>query len=364
MSDEHVFEVGPLKGFAHRVAFDGGYVEPLGDYAERVSALDALAVPLSSVGAKTWLVHPSFLPQSDWGPRGQTRQFRYARTHRLAIIGGATPQSAEPSVRLITGALGVICGQAPAYGHRWHDVRLPWEASNRYFASGPDVAAVCSACVRTAHTPNSGSAAAHRRAITRLVGALWLHGRIVSYIWPWERLNWEYVVFDSLFKTLRDAGRLGDSKRRITHTDRIQVAIDELKYTASKEYRAYIPEIVSCRNNLVHECVEAMGNAAHEGEGELGTGGTAVAQAWWMLRCLNERLVFDALGVDMGQSSATLGAVGGWMFQRQDRLRRRSTDPRDPSAPLMTDQMIATSREEFQPMFAGGRETPQTLPET
>src|SRR5207249_1122143 len=79
-----------------------------------------------------------------------------------------------------------------------------------------------------------------------ITNVLFMHSRVPSYEWDWERFTMEYMVFDGCWKLARLRYHVKD----LPHSDRIKTICQRFSIPCDNDL---VRRIVTLRNNLLHE---------------------------------------------------------------------------------------------------------------
>lgn len=176
-------------------------------------------------------------------PAGQ-REFMHklpaSHSIELTALSGDQEQLRKGIAGFAIHFLGFLSGHRCQFEDWWVDGRGSTKSQSDFsFASVSDV----SFCIEQAlRTWSSWIDPMQRVAIN----ALFLHNRMHTYHWDWERFQSTYTVLDAVY-------RLGDTSHGVNaigHAGRINALCLSFNLTQDS---AYVSRIVDLRNNLIHE---------------------------------------------------------------------------------------------------------------
>jgi hypothetical protein len=308
MSEELVERFGFLP-YDWVLEISGVKIEPLPDYATRRGHIEELRhksgfvfpPPIQEVSENLLTGEKRVIPKSD----RPAHLWRLGASHVLRLTGNyASGRSGYGADAFIMHLLAYLCGVRLQFEDWWLDLRVPVDAQATHHVADvmPGVAAHF---VERALATWLQWGEPMRTHFTSL---LYVHSRVPSYEWPWERLFFEYAVTDGLWSIANDLRWLlvkyRQPGKRLSHGERIDVLCKEFGLF---ENRDLVKEIVKLRNELVHM---ALWDNSMPGAG----GSTGSFLAPDHLRRLNQRLIPALLAYRNTYTTTNWASFSSWTF--------------------------------------------------
>jgi hypothetical protein len=229
--------------------------------------------------------------------------WRPPTTHRLTFVG--TPQPVRLTAKRGVAALLVyLIGALYGVELQHRSWMVTWRHHKRtggLFVS--PVADVGRAMDRAA----SWFLTAPKQARIAMIGGLFLHNHVPSYIWDWEQFAWQYSAFDAAWRVARLTGLIGPppNGREWPHAQRFR----KMATTFGIQSDAGIfSRWVRCRNDLVHQVTWGRYTPGHKPP-------MAVSHLYLTLRGFTTIALLAAMGLRGGFRRAHWKGVSQSLFQ-------------------------------------------------
>lgn len=278
--------------YKRTIEFEGGKISPLPEFEEISSWIDKythedgfLYPPIVS----SWMVDPITMKPLRKIPKTErpAHLHRIPPSHEICLSDLDIHEDIRKGPgSFIVHLLAYLFGVRLQFYEWWVDGRLPIREkamTHSVSFSKDTVEHFLSHCYRTWRGRSE-------KEQTLLTNILFMHSRVPSYEWDWERFMVEYMVFDGCWKL----GRLlnvfpmekKNRKKICPHGERIKMLCQKLDIPINEDL---IKKIVDLRNGLFHETL-------WDGS-QPGTGGSNLAfMSPIYLRRLNHRLIPALIG--------------------------------------------------------------------
>lgn len=267
------------------IVFEGISINPLANHADIVAAINRVEHEDGF-----WYSPPSRRVELDPHTHEPVRDvpnterpaflWKVPATHRLTVPTNLDRDAFRRETGLfVIHLLGYLFGTRLQFEHWWVDNRIPTKLQARFVNAARVVEPFMSTCYQTWQTWTPEE----RKSIA---GLLYMHTRVPSYEWIWERFTFEYMVFDGLYALA--APRHGLPSRG-NHSERIDRLCEALRIPTDA---SFVERIVQLRNNLFHQLTfgdQAPGFGGHND----------VYVLPYRLRDLNRRIIAGLLGWDV-----------------------------------------------------------------
>ena len=273
--------------------FDRGLAEVVPTYSERArqvehdSQSDGFIYPPVVMGG----VHG----RPDPATRRPAHLFRLPASHDLTFDASFGLTDATRHVpAFVMHFLGLLHGVWLQFEDWWFDRRVPAIPRQSFYLTPDEVGTVVSTALATwLSWPQPEQA--------RMINALFMHCRSVSYDWEWEGFAVDYWVTDSLWKTAEALELVSPLGR---HAERINVLCDRFGLAKDPDR---VKLIVDLRNGLMHE---ALWDKVQPGTAF----SPITIEAPLNLRGLNLRLFLAMLGIRADFIHRGWWYYGTWAF--------------------------------------------------
>lgn len=218
--------------------------------------------------------------------------FRVPASH--CIETGSSSDDLNKTRRDYTGfiinLLGYLYGTRLQFCDWWMDGRVPHKSQHNILIPKATAEKFLTDAINTYITWDDQK----KKHFTTI---LFMHTRVASYEWDWERFLFEYVVFDALWKIVKEQNNI---TKYVKHEDRIK----EMCNIYGMQYKDDIVEqIIGLRNDLFHE---SLWDKGQPGSG----GGSGAFYASMHLTSLNQRVIPAVLGYNSTYIRSDWTAMG------------------------------------------------------
>lgn len=204
--------------------------------------------------------------------------FRMPASHYIEMNSnsGDLPGARRGHTGFIINLLGYLYGTRLQFCDWWVDGRVPYKSQHNIFLPQKTAEKFLSGAVNTYITWDDQKS-------KHFTTILFMHTRVSSYEWDWERFLFEYVVLDALWKIIKEQNKI---TKHVKHEDRIKAICDIYGILYKEDI---IKQIVRLRNDLFHE---SLWDKGQPGSG----GGSNAFYSSMHLTSLNQRIIPAVLG--------------------------------------------------------------------
>lgn len=269
--------------YESQISFTGGKISPRQDFSDVVAwvnkhtNLDGFLYPPNEQQLRM-----ADISSEEWQevPNSQRPAFlhRIPPSHELCLDSLAEAEDARKSSgSFIIHLLAYLFGVRLQFYDWWFDGRIPVKSTHHIHLTKKTVEKFLSHCYQLWKS----WAMAEQKLITNI---LYMHSRVPSYEWDWERFMIEYMVLDGCWKVASILNKL----QAKAHKERIRILCQEFGIPMDEKL---ITDIVTLRTDLFHETLWDKSQPC------TATNGSGFA-ASLHIRKLNQRLIPAILEYD------------------------------------------------------------------
>jgi len=275
----------------YSIEFEGGIISPVSNYDEVLARVEQNT-------HKDGFLYPPLERRINESGETIQKTERPAHLHPVTVshelalhFSGTIENLRRGPSGLVIQLLAYLFGVRLQFEDWWFDGRVPIRSTHNVHVTKAVVEDFLSHCYQIWQKwPEK-----NQKLISNL---LFMHSRVPSYEWDWERFMIEYMVFDGCWKL---SGLVANK-----HSDRIRILCNKWDIPAEN---ALIDSIVKLRNGLFHETLWDGSQPC------TGVSSEAFLQAY-NLRRLNQRLVPALMGYNNAYVKTSWWALGTCLFEK------------------------------------------------
>lgn len=138
------------------------------------------------------------------------------------------------------------------------------------------------------------------------LSVLFMHSRVSSYVWEWERFMVEYTVFDGIYRL---ASKLYGCKERPSHEQRFNILFEKF---GLKENEDKVKDIYQLRNDLFHQGIWDQGQPCNQRKD------SNALYCQMNLSRINDRLITALLGYNTRYIETPWWTLSRCVFEADD----------------------------------------------